>query len=90
MNYNGAGGLEFGGGNIKIDPSVAAELPEGCRVVSTESHGVSFWAYTGPIDVDLADGTPQSFLIKVISKERGKNMIPWGVRVDVRSPRTLA
>ena len=24
MNYNGAPGLEFGGGNIKIDPSVAA------------------------------------------------------------------
>lgn len=24
MNYNGAGGLEFGGGNINIDPSVAA------------------------------------------------------------------
>ena len=24
MNYNGAKGLEFGGGNTKIDPSVAA------------------------------------------------------------------
>ena len=24
MNYNGAEGLEFGGGNTKIDPSVAA------------------------------------------------------------------
>ena len=44
-------------------------------MVSTESHGVSFWAYTGRIDVDLADGTPQSFFIKVISKERGKNMM---------------
>lgn len=24
MNYNGAGGLEFGGGNTKVDPNVAA------------------------------------------------------------------
>jgi protein-ribulosamine 3-kinase len=44
-------------------------------VVSTEGHGVSFWANTGRIDVELADGTPQSFFIKVISQERGKNMI---------------
>jgi protein-ribulosamine 3-kinase len=50
------------------------DLPKGCRVVSTEGHGVSFWANTGRIDVELADGTPQSFFIKVISKELGKNM----------------
>ena len=50
-------------------------LPKGCRVVSTEGHGVSFWANTGRIDVELADGTPQSFFIKVISKELGKNMM---------------
>ncbi|KAI9778640.1 MAG: hypothetical protein M1816_004002 [Peltula sp. TS41687] len=74
MNYDGAEGLEFGGGNTKVDPSVAAELPEGCRVVSTERHGVSFWANTGRVDVELADGTLQSFFIKVISKELGKNM----------------
>lgn len=24
MNYDGAEGLEFGGGNVKVDPSVAA------------------------------------------------------------------
>jgi protein-ribulosamine 3-kinase len=50
-------------------------LPKDCRVVSTEGHGVSFWANTGRIDVELADGTPQSFFIKVISKERGRNMM---------------
>jgi protein-ribulosamine 3-kinase len=44
-------------------------------VVSTEGHGVSFWANTGRIDVELADGTPQSFFIKVVSKELGKNMV---------------
>jgi protein-ribulosamine 3-kinase len=50
------------------------ELPEGCKVISTESHGVSFWAQTGRIDVLLHDGTPQSFFIKVVSKELGMNM----------------
>jgi hypothetical protein len=37
------------------------ELLEGCRVSSTENHGVSFWAQTGRIDVLLRNGTPQSF-----------------------------
>ncbi|MCJ1385499.1 hypothetical protein MMC17_008622 [Xylographa soralifera] len=74
-NYDGADDLEIGGGNIKVDPNVAAELPKGCRVLSTEGHGVSFWANTGRIDVELADGTLQSFFIKVISKELGKNMV---------------
>ncbi|KAJ5953998.1 hypothetical protein N7501_008277 [Penicillium viridicatum] len=50
------------------------ELPEGCKVTSTENHGVSFWAQTGRIDVLLRDGTPQSFFIKAISKELGMNM----------------
>ena len=51
------------------------ELPKGCRVVSTEGHGVSFWANTGRIDIELADGSPQSFFIKVISNESGKEMM---------------
>jgi hypothetical protein len=51
------------------------ELPEGCKVTATDNHGVSFWARTGRIDVSLSDGTPQSFFIKVISKERGRNMV---------------
>ncbi|KAH8126933.1 hypothetical protein ACSS6W_006097 [Trichoderma asperelloides] len=74
MNYNGADGFEFGAGNTKIDPAVLKELPEGCKVTSTENHGISFWAQTGRIDVRLRDGTPQSFFIKVISKELGMNM----------------
>lgn len=44
-------------------------------MVSTEDHGISFWANTGRIDVELVDGTPQSFFIKVISKQLGKNMM---------------
>lgn len=43
--------------------------------MSTEPHGVSFWANIGRIDTELADGTPKSFFIKVVSKEVGKNMV---------------
>jgi fructosamine-3-kinase len=50
-------------------------LPKGSRVVSTEGHGVSFWANTGRIDVQLEDGTPKTFFIKVLSKDVGKNMV---------------
>jgi protein-ribulosamine 3-kinase len=44
-------------------------------VTSTESHGVSFWANTIRLDVELADGTPKACFIKVVSKELGKNMV---------------
>lgn len=44
-------------------------------MISTEGHGVSFWANTGRINVELADGTLQSFFIKVLSKVIGKNML---------------
>lgn len=43
--------------------------------MSTEGHGISFWANTGRIDVELADGTPKTFFIKVLSKDLGKNML---------------
>ncbi|KAK6812960.1 hypothetical protein RU639_010812 [Aspergillus parasiticus] len=62
-------------GENTVDPSVVANLPKGCRVVSTESHGISFWGHTGRINVELEDGTPFSFFIKVVSNERGKNMV---------------
>ena len=50
-------------------------LPKGSRVVSTDSHGVSFWANTGRIDVELVTGEQQSFFIKVLSNELGANMV---------------
>ncbi|KAF5672870.1 kinase-like domain-containing protein [Fusarium denticulatum] len=71
MNYNDAKGYDFGSGNTNIDPAV---LKEGCKVISIETHGVSFWAKTGRIDVLLKDGAPQSFFIKVLSKTIGMNM----------------
>ncbi|KAI4162901.1 MAG: hypothetical protein LQ342_003412 [Letrouitia transgressa] len=78
MNYSGAEGLEFGGGNTTVDPAVAATkgLPKGSRVTSTEPHGISFWSNTGRIDVELEEtGSSQSFFIKVISGELGRNMM---------------
>ncbi|OTA55631.1 hypothetical protein K449DRAFT_468794 [Hypoxylon sp. EC38] len=75
MNYEGADGLEFGGGNTNIDPAVAIELPKGSTVLSTEGHGISFWANTGRITVKLEDGTHISFFIKVLSGETGKKMV---------------
>ncbi|KAK0639450.1 Fructosamine kinase-domain-containing protein [Cercophora newfieldiana] len=75
MNYSGTGNLEFGAGNTEVDPAVLRELPEGCKVTSTDDHGVSYWAKTSRIDVLLSDGTPQTFFIKVVSKDQGKNMV---------------
>ena len=43
--------------------------------MSTEGHGISFWGHTGRINVQLADGTPQSFFIKVLSKDVGEKML---------------
>lgn len=63
---------------ILVSPPASCDVrqvPKGCRVISTEGHGVSFWANTGRIDVELADGIPQSFFIKVLSLELGKNMV---------------
>lgn len=51
------------------------ELPTGCRVVSVEPHGVSFWAHTGKIEVKLCNGDSASFFIKALSGDTGKRMV---------------
>ncbi|PKY07909.1 hypothetical protein P168DRAFT_308113 [Aspergillus campestris IBT 28561] len=63
------------GENTVVDPSVAAALPKGSRVVSVNRHGTSFWNYTGRIEIERADGQLESFFIKVISNIRGHNMV---------------
>ncbi|KAI1293891.1 Fructosamine kinase-domain-containing protein [Xylaria venustula] len=67
MSDSGTEGLEFGHGNAHLDPAVLA-------VRCIKKHGASFWAKTGRIDVQLADGMPMSFFIKVISGDAGRNM----------------
>lgn len=52
-----------------------SELPIGCKVVSVEHHGVSFWAHTGRIDVELIDGRSATFFIKALSGETGRDMV---------------
>lgn len=53
------------------------DLPPNCRVVSNTRHGSSFWANTstGRISVILQDGTPQSYFIKVLTGEVGRNIL---------------
>ncbi|KXG50515.1 Fructosamine/Ketosamine-3-kinase [Penicillium griseofulvum] len=66
---------EVSNSSAKVDPAVAAKLPCGAKVVSTENHGFSFRATTGRIDVELVDGSPQRFFMKVLLEERGKAMV---------------
>ncbi|KAK8012239.1 hypothetical protein PG991_009614 [Apiospora marii] len=61
--------------NTETDPQVLSALPTGCRVLSTRAHGASFWALTSRIEVELHDGTPQSFFIKAVSGETGRKMV---------------
>ncbi|KAI0892535.1 Fructosamine kinase-domain-containing protein [Annulohypoxylon nitens] len=75
MNFEGSDALKFGGGNTTIDPAVAAALPRDCLVLSTESHGISFWASTGRINVQSDNGTDLSFFIKVVSGDTGRKMV---------------
>ena len=44
-------------------------------MLSTQEHGVSFWASTGRIDIQLAEGSNQAFFIKVMSKDAGRKML---------------
>ena len=78
MSLKGEEGLgsELAPFNGQIDPNVAIHLPKRCRMLSIEPHGVSFWARTYRINVELA-GTKavQSFFIKVISSEVGRDMM---------------
>lgn len=75
MNYDSTDELDFGTGTAAVDPNVTAELPTGCRVVSVEPHGVSFWAHTGKIEVELRNGDSASFFIKALSGDTGKRMV---------------
>lgn len=43
--------------------------------MSTERHGISFWAASGRIDIEMEDGSPQTFFIKVVSKDTGRQMM---------------
>ncbi|KAK4185209.1 hypothetical protein QBC35DRAFT_538048 [Podospora australis] len=68
--------IESGKDNtIQLYRAVLENLPAGCRIISTTKHGVSFFAKTGHIDVELKDGTPKSFFIKLLSGATGAKMV---------------
>ncbi|KAH9889620.1 Fructosamine kinase-domain-containing protein [Xylariomycetidae sp. FL2044] len=75
MNDQGFAPVDLGNQAVNVDPRVLSALPSGCRVVSMKKHGVSFWANTGRIDVELSDGSPKSFFIKALSADAGRNMV---------------
>ncbi|KAJ9261309.1 hypothetical protein DTO212C5_8349 [Paecilomyces variotii] len=61
--------------STELDPSILSALPKDCRIHTVKPHGTSFFASTGRIDVELADGTPSSFFIKVLPGETGRNIV---------------
>ncbi|KAF2105812.1 Fructosamine kinase-domain-containing protein [Lophiotrema nucula] len=59
---------------VEIDDSVAACFPEGALVIEAWPHGASFWARTARVEVNLADGRPHTYFLKVATGDVGKGM----------------
>ena len=53
------------GGDFGLDESVIAELPEGSTVLEASSFGTSAWTRTARIRVQLSDGSPKAYFLKV-------------------------
>ena len=56
-------------------------LPDDCRVISTDTLEVSFWANPGRINVSLSNGQQHSFFVNVISTEVGQKNDAQRVRM---------
>ena len=52
---------------VELDPNVLAKLPIGTKVLDIMEADASLSKSTKRIDTELADGTPQSYFMKVIS-----------------------
>ncbi|CDM37216.1 hypothetical protein DTO013E5_8405 [Penicillium roqueforti] len=75
MSFQANQDLGVGNPYAKVDPAVAAKLPDGAKAISTENHGFSFRATTGRIDVELVDGSVRRFFMKVLLEESGRAMV---------------
>lgn len=53
------------GGNFTVDESIIAVLPKGAKVLGASSYGTSAWTRTARINIELDDGTPKSYFLKV-------------------------
>lgn len=61
------------GGNFTVDKGILEVLPEGTKVLKASSYGTSAWTRTARIDVELADGTPRSYFLKVSGQGRRRS-----------------
>ncbi|KAI1295903.1 Fructosamine kinase-domain-containing protein [Xylaria venustula] len=59
---------------MELDEAVRAALPEGATVKWVATHDASFWAISSKIDTELADGTYQSYFLKVYTTQSAKQM----------------
>lgn len=52
-------------GNFPLHKAVVAVMPSGTKVVSSEFCGVSAWTRTAKVSVNLPDGSPKRYFLKV-------------------------
>ena len=57
------------GGNFTVDNGILEILPTGTKVLQASSYGTSAWTRTARIDVELADGAPKSYFLKVRQRQ---------------------
>jgi protein-ribulosamine 3-kinase len=50
-------------------------LPPGTTIISASPHGSSFWTRTARIDVELSDGSPHVYFMKVATGDTGRGMV---------------
>lgn len=50
-------------------------LPENCKIIWVATHGASFWAISTKIDVELEDGSPKSYFMKVYITPKGEAQV---------------
>jgi protein-ribulosamine 3-kinase len=50
------------------------EFPKGFTLLSALPHGASFWARTARVNIQLLDGTCQSYFLKVAKNDLGRGM----------------
>ncbi|KAL8940003.1 MAG: hypothetical protein Q9211_002482 [Gyalolechia sp. 1 TL-2023] len=58
-----------------VDDNVAAKLPHGSHIKAILPYGASYWTRTAEIQTEQANGTPQSFFLKVTPNAIGRAMV---------------
>lgn len=50
-------------------------LPPSTTIISASPHGASFWTRTAKIDVELSDGSPHVYFMKIATGDTGRGMV---------------